>query len=323
VSRVPIPEYQPQLALLVKEPPAGDDWLHEMKFDGFRIGCRIDRGAVTLLSRRRKDWTAAFPPIAAAAARLKVQAALLDGEAAAVLPDGRTSLLAMHGDGSGSDSSSRIAYFAFDILHLDGEDLTGLPTERRKEVLRQVLGATPPRPLTYVDHVVGQGAAFFREAERMRLEGIVSKARAAPYRPGARNATWQKTKCVLRQEFVIGGWDRSVRGGLGALFLGYYDEEGRLVHAGKVGTGFQRQEKELLARLTREKTRDASPFDVGTPKGAAARDAHWIEPRIVAEVAFLEWTEGGHIRHPSFQGLRDDKDPREVRAEHPRPPPST
>jgi bifunctional non-homologous end joining protein LigD len=161
------------------------------------------------------------------------------------------------------------------------------------------------------------GAAFFAEAQRLRLEGIISKARAAPYRPGARNATWQKTKCVLRQEFVIAGWADSVHGGLGALYLGYYDGDGRLVHVGKVGTGFQRQAKDLLARLKREPGRDASPFDVDAPRGAEARDAHWIEPRLVAEVAFLEWTEGNHIRHPSFQALRDDKLAREVTRERP------
>jgi bifunctional non-homologous end joining protein LigD len=309
-----LPTYTPQLALLVKRAPAGDDWLHEIKFDGFRIGCLIDHGAVTLLSRRAKDWTASFGAVVEGARRLKVKTALIDGEVAAVLPDGRTSLQAM-----GAERAS-IAYFAFDILHLDGEDLTALPTERRKEILRATLGATPPRPLTYVDHVVGRGDAFFAEAERARLEGIISKARRAPYKPGARNATWQKTKCVLRQEFVVGGWDDSVRGGLGALFLGTYDGEGRLVFAGKVGTGFQRQEREVLALLAAEKVRADSPFDVGSPKGAEARGAHWIEPRMVVEVAFMEWTGGGHIRHPSFQGLRPDKEAREVRIERPLTP---
>ena len=280
---------------------------------GSASGAGFEDGAVALLSRRDKDWTAEFPTVAAAAGRLKVRTALLDGEVAGRLPDGRTSLLAMGG------GAAAIAYFAFDIIHLDGEDLTALPTEERKAILRRTLGEAPPPPIIYVDHVVGSGRRFFEEAQRLRLEGIISKARAAPYRPGARNATWQKTKCTLRQELVIGGWTDSVRGGLAALMLGYYDERGQLVYVGKVGTGFQRQEKDLLARLARE-GRPGPPFDVDAPTGAEARAAHWVEPRLVCEVEFLEWTEGGNIRHPSFQGLRPDKDPREVVRERPAAP---
>lgn len=298
-----VPAYRPQLALLVKAPPAGDAWVHELKLDGYRIGCRIVQGKVALFSRRNKEWTAEFPELVTGAKRLKVKSALLDGELAAVLPDGRTSLQAL--------GSAPLAYFAFDLIHLDGEDLTGLPLLERKTRLRALLGRRPPRPFRYVDHVVGGGDRFFADACGMGLEGIVSKLAASPYRPGARNASWQKVKCVLRQEFVIGGFAPSVLGGLGALWLGYYDAEGRLVFAGKVGTGFQRQEQKLLKTM-KKLVADRPPFEVGLPTGYRIRDVSWLSPRLVCEVAFMEWTGHGHIRHPSFQGLRADKKPRDV-----------
>jgi bifunctional non-homologous end joining protein LigD len=310
VAPVSLPPYNPQLAQLVKEPPAGDGWIHEIKLDGYRIGCAIQDGRVTLLSRRNLDWTAEFPMVAAGAKRLGVKAALLDGEVAAVLPDGRTSFHAMQTRVAGTN----LAYFVFDILHLDGEDLFGLPVEQRKEHLRDVLGTAPHDSFRYVDHVVGGGAEFFAAATQMRLEGMISKSRTEPYRPGARHRSWQKTKCQLRQEFVIGGWQPSVHGGLGAMILGYYDEKNQLVYAGKVGTGHQRQEKDLLARFARL-ARAACPFHREPPR-EVLRDSNWLEPALVAEVGFIEWT-GDGLRHPSFQGLREDKDAREVRAERP------
>jgi bifunctional non-homologous end joining protein LigD len=306
--------YNPQLAQLVKEPPAGDGWIHEIKLDGYRIGCAIESGRVRLLSRRNLEWTAEFPVVSAGTKRLKVKSALLDGEVAAVMPDGRTSFHAMQTRSAGT---TNLVYFIFDVLHLDGVDLLALTVEQRKERLRDLLGATPPASLRYVDHVIGGGADFFAAASRMRLEGMISKSRTEPYRPGARHRSWQKTKCQLRQEFVIGGWQASVTGGLGAMILGYYDDERRLVYAGKVGTGHQRQEKDLLARFGRL-VRDAPAFAVGPPR-AVARDTHWLEPVLVGEVAFIEWTTDG-LRHPTFQGLRQDKDPRDVRAERPTAP---
>ena len=303
-SRAKLPAYDPQLALLVKGAPAGDNWLHEVKLDGFRIGCAVEHGSATLFSRRRKDWTAAFPSVAEGAGRLEARTALLDGEVAALLPDGRTSLHAMH-DGATT------AYFVFDLLHLDGEDLTARPIEDRKARLRALLGRRPPAPLRYVDHRLGGGSDFFEEACRHRLEGIISKAAGSIYRPGARNSSWQKVKCVLRQEFVIGGYERSTTGSLGAVWIGYHDAAGRLVFAGKVGTGFQRDAPELL-RAFKKIERSRTPFDVGLPTGFRVRDALWLEAQMVCEVAFMEWTHRGHIRHPSYQGLRPDKNPADV-----------
>ncbi len=304
-----VPPYRPQLAQLVDEAPAGEAWLHEIKLDGYRIGCRIDRGKIALLSRRDKDWTEEFPEVAAGAARLGVESALLDGEVAAVMPDGRTSFQAMQRGWSGT--RPQIAYFVFDLLFVDGEDLTALPLEERKQRLRALLGARPPRPFRYVDHVIGDGPSVFENACAMRLEGIVSKERAAPYRAAARNASWRKVKCLLRQEFVVGGYEDAVVGGLGALLLGYHDAEGHLVYAGKVGTGFQRIADGLLAEC-RKRVRGEPPFERNLPTGRLVRDAHWMAPTLVVEVAFAEWTDGGHIRHPSFQGVRRDKPARDV-----------
>ena len=313
-SRAKLPAYDPQLALLVKEAPEGDDWLHEVKLDGFRIGCALEGGTATLFSRRGKDWTAAFPSVAEGSGRLAARTALLDGEVAALLPDGRTSLHAMH-------EGATIAYFVFDLLHLDGEDLTRRPLEERKRHLRGLLGKRPPAPLRYVEHRLGGGGRFFEEACRHRLEGIISKAAGSIYRPGARNSSWQKVKCVLRQEFVIGGYEHATTGGLGALWLGYHDLAGRLVFAGKVGTGFQRDARELLTAF-KKIARSTTPFELGLPTGFKIRDALWLEERMVCEVAFMEWTHHGHIRHPSYQGLRPDKNPAEVRREVATDPPA-
>lgn len=288
----------------MKSAPEGDGWIHEVKFDGFRIGAAVEHGRATLLSRRSKDWTAEFASVSAGSGRLKAKSALLDGEVAAVLPDGRTSMHGMH-------EGSAIAYFVFDLLHLDGEDLTPLPIEERKKRLRDLLGKVPPAPLRYVAHVVGDGPAFFQEACRHRLEGIISKAAGSTYRPGSRNATWQKVKCVLRQEFVIGGYEHSTVGSLGAIWLGYYRADGTLAFAGKVGTGFQRESASLLEAF-KKMERDTPPFGAGLPTGFRIREAIWLEPSMVCEVAFLEWTGHGHIRHPSYQGLRPDKDPGDV-----------
>jgi len=299
-----LPPYRPQLALLVKSPPAGDGWLHELKLDGYRIGVAVDHGRVTLMSRRNNEWTDEFPQVVAGAKKLPVDSALIDGELAGVLPDGRTSMHVLGG--------ASTVFFAFDIIHLDGEDLTSLPLLERKQHLRRALGAEPPAPFRYVDNFVGNGDQVFAEACRMRIEGIVSKLAASPYKPNARNATWQKIKCSLRQEFVIGGYELSVVGSLGALWLGTYDDGGRLIFAGKVGTGFQREAAALLKRLAKLH-RSASPFaPVDLPTGAKIRDARWIDPDLVCEVAFMEWTGHGHIRHGSFQGMRPDKDPRKV-----------
>jgi bifunctional non-homologous end joining protein LigD len=314
-------KYTPQLATLVKEPPAGDEWLHELKYDGYRIGCRIDGRTVRLISRNGKDWTERFPAVAEAAVRLKLRRALLDGEVAAVLPDGRTSFQALQGSFA-SSSPVQLVYFLFDLLHLDGEDIGSLPLETRKARLRRLFGRTQG-VLRYADHVVGRGAQVFAAACQQHAEGIVSKRRDRPYQAG-RGLTWVKTKCIQRQEVIIGGFTdpEGSRAGIGALLVGVRDRAGQLVYAGKVGTGFtQTSARELRRRLEALEQRD-SAFSA-RPAGRLGRTAHWVRPELVAEVAFTEWTEDGRMRHPSFQGLRADKQPAEVVRERPRAAPGT
>jgi bifunctional non-homologous end joining protein LigD len=312
-----VPRYEAQLATLVEAPPEGDDWLHEQKFDGYRIGLRIDGRTIELWSRRGQEWTAAFPSIVAAAAALGSRAALLDGEVAAVLPTGVTSFQALQNRRPGA----ALTYFAFDVLHLDGVDLRPRPLEERKEALRLLLERAGTSALRYSDHVVGDGAAFFAKACGLGLEGIVSKRRSARYR-GGRNVDWQKTKCVRRQELVIGGFTdpEGSREAVGSLLVGYYEGE-RLQWAGKVGTGAGwtgAYLRELRKRLDRIEA-PVSPFDPPVADSWLRRNAHWVRPELVAEVAFTEWTDDGRIRHASMQGLRADKAPREVRREQAAP----
>ena len=240
--------YEPQLAELIKEAPTGDTWVHEVKFDGYRIGAELRGRKVSLISRNGKDWTASFPEVAKALQAVRVREALLDGEVAVLLPDGRTSFQALQGSFSGTRRGERV-YFVFDLLHLDGEDIGRLPLEARKTRLRALL-PEGHETVRYVDHVVGRGPEVLAQACRLGLEGIVSKRRDLPTFAG-RGHGWVKTKCVLRQEFVIGGFTdpEGSRDGIGALLIGVMEKE-RLVFTGKVGTGFtQKSARELRRKL--------------------------------------------------------------------------
>jgi bifunctional non-homologous end joining protein LigD len=288
-----------------------------MKFDGYRILCRVSGARATLWSRNANDWTGRFPEIAAAAARLPVRGAFLDGEIAVLLPNGTTSFQALQNALSGGEQG-RLIYFLFDLLHLDGQDLTGATLEARKRALAKLLPSRRDTPIRYSRHVVGRGDAFFKEACRRALEGIVSKRRDRPYEPG-RGQSWLKVKCVREQEFVVGGFTepKGTRTGLGALLLGVYERDGTLVYAGKVGTGFTgASATQLRQRLDRLRTRD-SPFRLRPP---GAKEARWVKPDLVAQVTFTEWTEDGRLRHPAFKGLREDKPAREIVRERPRAP---
>lgn len=312
-TRPPVRELQ--LATLVDTPPEGPAWLHEQKFDGYRILAELDRGAVRLLSRRFKDWTARFPDVARAVAALPARQAVIDGEVAALSSDGRTSFQALQNAGD----ATTLAYFVFDLLALDGEDLTGRPLVERKARLEQL--ATPargtPGVVRYSDHVTGSGREFFALACRRGLEGIISKRGDQPYLPG-RSSAWLKTKCLLRQELVIGGFTEpeGSRVGLGALLVGYYDRQ-RLIYAGKVGTGFSHQTLVELRRQLAPLERATAPFSPVPPRAWTGGSRHWVTPELVAEIAFGEWTNDGRLRHPSFQGLRHDKPAREVVREAP------
>jgi bifunctional non-homologous end joining protein LigD len=313
----PLPDFvAPQLAQLVERPPEGDAWLHEIKIDGYRVGARIERGKVRMLTRHGNDWTARFRPIAAILADLPVKAAYLDGEIAVLTADGISDFGALQ-EALGCQGGSReMAFVVFDILHLEGRDLRPLPLVERKGILARVLDKLPVRsPVQFSSDVTGQGSKFFKLACRRHLEGIVSKRANAPYRSG-RSSDWHKVKCTYRQEFVVGGYRRETTGrpNLGSLLIGDYDR-GRLVYAGSVGTGWSIQLGRSMMESLQRIGREASPF-VAVPR-PDAKDAHWAESKLVAEVEFSTWTRDRRVRHPSFKGMREDKAAKEVRREVP------
>ena len=315
--KAPLPASLPaQLATAVTDPPDGDEWLHEMKFDGYRILSRLEKGRVRLVSRNGKDWTERFPSVAEAIAGLGVERAVFDGEVAVLLAGGKTSFQALQ-NYMGGAGGGQLVYYVFDLLHLDGYDLSGVALEARKAALQGLLEGLNGGRLRYSDHVVGQGRRVFENACRMGMEGIVSKRRDMTYTPG-RTRGWLKVKCHLEQEVVIGGFSdpEGTRTGLGALLIGVYDGQARLVYAGKVGTGFTDKMLQDLRRKLEAREQKTSPFAAGT---GLPRTAHWVKPDLVAQVAFTEWTSEGHLRHPTFRGLREDKPAAQVVRENPEP----
>lgn len=311
-----------QLATLVSAPPAGEGWIHELKLDGYRVSASVGaldgrgrRGAKSarLVTRNGLDWTEKFPGIAEALVGMPVTSVLLDGEIVALTDDGRTSFQALQ---RALRERTEVTYFLFDLLHLDGRDLAGEPLLERKRRLRELLERAGDPRLRFSDHLEGSGDDVFSRACRLGAEGMISKRADASYRPG-RSRDWLKVKCVQRQEVVIGGFSdpEGARSGLGALLVGVH-ESGELRYAGRIGTGFDAATLDELGARLRRLERRTPPF-VDPPRGAEARGAHWVAPRLVAEIRFLEWTASGALRHPVFEGLREDKDPREVRRELP------
>ncbi|HXU36908.1 MAG TPA: non-homologous end-joining DNA ligase [Blastocatellia bacterium] len=313
--RAALPDFvSPQLATLVKEAPPGDEWLHELKFDGYRMLCRIGHGKVRFWSRNRVEWTAKFPSIARAMQSIAATSAIFDGEVVVMDSRGRTSFQRLQ-QAMGKGGSAEFIYEVFDLVYLDGFNLAKTPLIERKRLLKKLLGATDASgPLRYSDHIEGSGAEVFKQACRKGTEGIVSKLATSTY-DSARNRNWQKVKCSKQQEFVIAGYTPSKKGlpGFGSLILGVY-EEGELVYTGRVGTGFSLKKRVELKKKFDTIARETAAFAV-KPKAAGLADAHWVSPRLVAEVTFTEWTSDGAIRHPSFQGLREDKKPHEVHRE--------
>ncbi len=308
-----LPDFRdPQLCTLVDAVPTGSAWLHEVKYDGYRALVAVANGTAKVFTRTGLDWTDKFAGIAAAAATLPVRSALIDGEIVAYKnghPDFSTLKDAISNGGD-------MTLFAFDLLELDGEDLTGLSNLDRKARLEPLIPGDDDR-LRYSDHVVGAGEQLFETMCREGLEGIVSKRADAPY-AGKRTKAWLKVKCTHRQEFVIVGWLPSdKKRGFKSLLLGVRDGKGYR-YAGKVGTGF---DQALMTEL-RDKLEalDRKTPTVDAPK-AAVRGAKWVTPKLVAEIAFAETTPDGVLRHSSFIGLREDKAAKDVVAETPAPVP--
>ncbi len=308
----------PALATLTQDRFSRPNWIFERKLDGMRIlGSRCG-DEIAVVSRRGADAAASFPEIVAALAGVDVPDFVVDGEAVA-FDGGQTSFSALQPRMHVSDPAKalrtgvQVYYYMFDLLHLDGHSTRGLPLRERKALLRDLFDWHDP--LRFTQHRNADGEDYFQQACAAGWEGLIAKRADAPYHSG-RTTDWLKFKCERGQEFVVGGWTdpRGSRSGFGALLLGYYSPDGALVYAGKVGTGF---DQALLASMTERLaaiTIEQPAYDETTLPSAPAfrRDVHWVQPNLVAQVGFAEWTRDGQLRHPRFLGLRTDKDARQV-----------
>jgi len=322
---VPLPRLvQPMLCTLISEPFDDPDWIFEPKFDGQRILGRFDGKNVELLSRYGHNDALWFPEILGPLKEGLAKPALVDGEVVCLDEHGNSSFRILqqrfhltNPQEIGERVKEFPAYFhLFDLLYTDRYDVTPLPLAERKELLRDTVEWSDR--IRWTEFAPSEGIRLFHDACRRGQEGIIGKRLNGPYVPG-RSRDWVKIKCLNRQEFVIGGFTepKGSRVGLGALLVGYYEPGGRtLVYAGKVGTGFDRETLlDLRSRLERLEQR-RSPFEKGEPPRGP--DVHWVEPKLVAEIGFTEWTQNGLLRQPRFKGLRLDKKPREVRREIPK-----
>src|SRR6516165_3988497 len=308
-GRMPV-DLKPQLATPAVAAPAGPEWVHEIKYDGHRLFAHIEHGEVRLITRNGLDWTDKFPELTRAFAQLPVDTALIDGELVHLASDGTTNFSGLQ-DAIASGKTGSLNFFGFDLVHRDGWDLTQASLEDRKAALADIIPPAAQGMLRYSDHHKGQGAAVLRQASDLGLEGIVSKRRDAAYRPG-RGGAWLKVKCRNREEIVVIGFTdpEGKREGFGALLAGYYDPSGTLRYAGRVGTGFSADG--LAALRKRLDPLIVKDPPVALPKEAPRKGVHWVQPALVAEVEFAGWTADQILRHASFQGLREDKSPKEV-----------
>ncbi len=306
----------PSLATLADKPPAGGNWVHEIKFDGYRMQARIDHGKVKLLTRKGLDWAARFPSIASAIAELPVESAIVDGEIVSEGSDGISSFSLLQQDLK-SGRPDRMAFYVFDLLHLDSADLRPLPLTARKNTLTHLLERLPDRsPIRLSKSLTEPGPTLLHHACKMGLEGIISKMADAPYRSG-RGRNWIKSKCSDRQELVVAGVAPSTvdHRAVGALVLGFYDK-GKLRYAGRTGTGFTHETARTLFRKLMTLRTDRAPFKAIPAEERGARKPIWVTPEMVVEVNFHGWTHGDRIRQASFQGVREDKTAKDVVREH-------
>ncbi len=301
----PLPKaVEPALATLAAAPPTGQDWAHEIKFDGYRILARLDQGRVTLFTRKGNDWTGRMPALAEALRTIPVGNAWLDGELVSLDARGVSDFQRLQDAlARGPVRQARsLVYHAFDLLFLDGVDLRCAGLAQRKALLGKALARVPPSfagTVRLSEHVIGQGPAFFAQAARMGLEGIVSKQLDAPYRSG-RSRNWLKVKCMQRQEFVVVGFTdpKGSRSFFGALLLATRTHE-ELVYRGRVGTGFREDSLRDIHRKL-EPLCDRQSHLAHAPSGAEVRDVHWVRPDLVVEVSFAGFTQDGLIRHSTF-----------------------
>jgi bifunctional non-homologous end joining protein LigD len=317
----------PMLATLVDKPFDSQDWLYEVKWDGYRAITFLESGSVRLVSRNQNDMTAAYPELRSIPDSVKARTAILDGEIVALDEQGRPSFSLMQqrtGVGEGGRRIRRtrddipVTYYVFDLLYLDGYNLMPAPLERRKELLASIVA--PDDIILYSDHSIGNGKALFAAATERELEGIVAKRRSSPYLQ-KRSSDWLKIKIVKRQECVIGGYTdpRGSRENFGSIVLGLYDDQGRLVPVGQAGSGFTGESHAAMWKRLHALESKRSLF---FGKVESTRRVHYVKPELVAEIKFTEWTHEGQsggmkMRAPVFEGLRFDKKPQECRFERP------
>ncbi len=318
-----LPLVRPMLASPGALPPPEQEqrWAFEMKWDGVRAVVYLDRGDLRVLTRNDREVAATYPELAGLAHQLRDRRMIVDGEVVAFDEAGRPSFgelqARMHVRAPGRALLDRVpvSLLMFDLLHVDGTSLVGAPYDERRAALESLdlagdRWAVPPA-------FDGQGAEALAASQAQGLEGVLAKRHDSVYLPGRRSPHWIKVKHVRMQEVVVGGWSPGAgrrQGGIGSLLLGVPDQDGRLVYAGHVGTGFSDRVLADLGTRLRAAERSTSPFADEVPR-AHAKDAHWVTPRLVGEVTFSEWTRDGRMRHPSWRGLRPDKEPQDVRRE--------
>lgn len=300
---------QPELATLVEKPPAGAEWLHEIKFDGYRLLCFIKDKKIKFLTRNQKDWTEKFKELQLEIQKLNLKSAILDGEVIAVNHKKKSDFQLLS-NLINSKVKSKLSYAIFDLIYYQGKDLSRCDLQDRKQLLRKLIPLNNTK-LVFSNHIDGNdGHIFFKKACKKGLEGIVSKNKFSPYLSG-RNRNWLKIKCSKRQEFLVVGFTlgKGSRHYFASLLLAVHGKEKQLLYCGKVGTGFNENSLKNIRKLLNKYKTDKVPFK---NVSAAIGEVSWVIPKIIVEVEFTEWTRAGMLRHPSFKGLRRDKRPNEI-----------
>ena len=317
VEKIKMPALiHPELATLVDNPPTTEKWLHEIKYDGYRLICFIKNSVTRMMTRNQNDWTTIVSPIVDALQRLNLDTAILDGELVALNENGEMDFQLLQNT-LHSDNQKHLHYHVFDLVYYAGYSLLKTPLIERKKLLEQLIPTENEFQIKYSDHVIGDGKLVFEKACQLGLEGIVSKDINSHYLQ-KRTKQWLKAKCVTRQEFVIGGYTKpqGSRSYFGSLLLGFYPDKHhkQLQYCGHVGTGFNQSSLQAVYALLKANTTNRMPFSQKPPK---SQNIQWVKPKIVCEIDFAQWTHDQILRHPSFKGLREDKSPREVILEIP------
>lgn len=304
----------PELATLVKEPPSGNEWLHELKFDGYRIISFKEGKHVRLMSRNHHDWTHYFSNIQKEISKLSVKKIILDGEVV-LLDENKKSNFQLLQNSIQSNQKINFVYYVFDILYDEKHNLMTLPLIERKKILNTLIPNTDKTTLRFSAYMIGSGDELFTQACKKGLEGIISKRVDSPYQE-KRTKNWLKVRCDQSQEFLVGGYTqpKGSRKYFGSLFLGVYNENKQLIFCGNVGTGFTEDSLKTIYALLQKYKTSHHPFHTNPP---GITTAIWVKPKIIVEINFSEWTQEGMLRHPSFKGIRHDKKPDKITREIP------